>query len=230
MAKKKYYKRRNKSFSDSFFNSVKRSARHALYATMVEQNGGKPDKWAALGIGLGTGSVKNTKDLAHMGAWLGAMGAFDDDNSYTHNVNNSNKILFPETSKKDDSWKLEYLIEGAKYGLEVDDYASKDKFMNDLLERKQSGIESTKSINTLDETPQVNKSTPVVLKKWKCCNVKLISNSEYGSYITDNPGIEESDVVKVNTKNGDEFGIVMDVKELNEDEINNFKSLPRIIE
>lgn len=206
MAKRKKYKK-NSSFLDFTFNSIERSITHALFATMMEQNGGKPDPWAALGIGLGTGRVKNTNDLVRLGGWLGAMGAFDDE--------------YPRRSKYDiprnlgkttynDSWKLDCIFEAISYGLDVDDYSNQYEYLVALKQAKNDKI--TRLENSVPkEVPRVVENNKKKIE-YLYCEVNLITNGKKGYYITQNTSIKTGDVVKVSTGDDTDFGIVMTIE------------------
>lgn len=224
MAKRKNYKKNNR-FLNSTFNSIERSVNRALFATMMEKNGGKPDPWAALGIGLGTGRVKNTNDLAHLGGWLGAMGAFDDEHP------RKSKYSIPrntETSLYNDSWKLDCIFEAISNGLDVDDYSSQDEY---LVALNQAKVDKTRieSIAAKEKSHVVESSKNEI--EYLYCEVNLITNGEKGYYIAQNTNIEPGDVVKVSTGVDVDFGIVMSVEErLEEDLPTTIDKIPRIID
>lgn len=196
----------------------------------------KIDPYAAAGVAMGMGKLNSTEDIIKLGGFLGAMGAFDDDDkepSYTYASQKSSthrtylSNAHKPTNRNRYAWRMN-CEDGSDYGISPENYETRDEY-NEAL-RKVKSHESV--VAEINEVPSVNpvlkydceKSVDTV----KICKVSILGNGQNKLYKTEDAEINVGDTVVVPLDNGGTGqGIVIVVKSAIADEC---VDIPLIIE
>ncbi len=197
----------------------------------------KIDPYAAAGIAMGMGKLNSTEDIIKLGGFLGAMGAFDEDDgddyttSYTPRHTSSprayQQTIHKTTNKNRYAWRMN-CEDGSAYGISPENYETRDEY-NDALKKVKSHESVEAEIN---EVPSVNPVLKYASEKSgdtvKICKVSILGNGQNKFYKTEDTTINVGDKVVVPLYNGGTGqGIVIVVKSVIADEC---VDVPLIIE
>ncbi len=197
----------------------------------------KIDPYAAAGIAMGMGKLNSTEDVIRLGGFLGAMGAFDDDNdtndysTYTPSRASSCRVYQTSTYKPSNknryAWRMN-CENGSAYGIYPEHYETRDEYNIALKKAK---------FNEPDEQPQIDITTnkppkPEPKHKITCseivvCKISSLDTGKTYYCRTNGFSVKVGDVVMVETDNdAKQKGVVILIEQsnqvLSEDEINSF--------
>lgn len=197
----------------------------------------KIDPYAAAGVAMGMGKLNSTEDVLRLGGFLGAMGAFDDDNdaepTYTYapqKVSTHRAYLsnaHKSTNRNRYAWRMN-CEDGSEYGISPENYETRDEY-NEALKKVKSHESVVAKIN---EAPSVNPVLKYDSEKGgdtvKICKVSILGNGQNRFYKTEDTEIKVGDTVVVPLGNGGTGrGIVIVVKNVTANEC---VDIPLIIE
>lgn len=157
----------------------------------------KIDPYAVTGVAMGMGKLNNTGDIIRLGGMLGAMGAFDDDDSSWEYSGVGSSFQKPLNNRY--AWRLN-CEDGSEYGVYPESYETRAAFDAALSRAKQSRIpdESPKEKETLTERKEA--ITPDFVSDQEVriyCRVSRLDNGENAYYLSDTEDISVSSVVSV---------------------------------
>jgi hypothetical protein len=198
-----------------------------------EKKRSKIDPYAAAGIAMGMGKLNSTEDIIKLGGFLGAMGAFDDDDTndyrtYTPSRTSSGRVYQPSAHKPSNknryAWRMN-CENGSEYGIYPENYETRDEYNTALKSRKDRNNFAVKSepikTDKYHETINIQEDSKFV------CKVSILNNGENKLFITNDTSLKVGDRVLIPLDNDSEGeGIVVTVRmDFNEEDEN----IPHII-
>lgn len=182
---------------------------------------GDPNPYRATAFGLSTGRLNSTEDLIRFGAFLGAMGSFDDDpadmpRQRTYDIpwqfdDLSYGMIKPHSNKY--AWRMN-CEDGSSYGVDPQNYETKDAYISALASAKSQSVESCLPMVQVDvdsfEETEFKQDTASLL----FCKVSLLDSGKNDYFIADGVSPIVGDTVLVPDGAGNEQrGIVLTVEQ-----------------
>ena len=173
----------------------------------------KIDPYAATGIAMGMGKIKNTEDLIRFGGFLGAMGAFDDDDDPSWEYGDIG-TSFQKPLNNQYAWRLN-CQDGSKYGIYPEQYQTKAQYdfalrKAELEERERDAPQEQSSRSDPED------STPKDVSKYAVriyCRVSRLYNGKNEYYLSQTEDISIGSKVLVPDENGELIaGVVLSVE------------------
>lgn len=204
---------------------------------------GVPNPYRASAIGFSMGKLNKTEDIIKLGGLMGAMGAFDPDDtdsSYSKKPPRTYRYqtdtyweydnIGSNASVKNNNkyaWRMN-CEDGSAYGISPLDFETRESYNAALKKRKsESAIEAHKtdtensytSVANSDVEQQVDKSVKYVIYR-----VSRLDNGQNDYYRSNSKQYSVGDTVSVPTKDGTANAIIIAVKEYD------YSSLPKALE
>lgn len=184
---------------------------------------GVPNPYRASALGLSMGKLNSTEDIIKLGGFMGAMGAFDPDDTestastrkinaswdYDDNVAQSNSKNVNKYA-----WRMN-CEDGSAYGVYPENYETRSEYNAALSAEKDS------SSNVLDNTLSATDAKPIIVKRdvaksldlFTFCKVSRLDNGSNQYYLVANHELEIGDIVIVPTESGScADGIVLSIE------------------
>lgn len=195
----------------------------------------KIDPYAAAGIAMGMGKLNSTEDIIKLGGFLGAMGAFDEDDgvdyttSYTPRNTSSPRTYQPTihktTNKNRYAWRMN-CENGSSYGIYPDNYETRDEY-NAALKSAKGDEKVTFTAEPISENIKTKISNKIIDSECLICKVSILNSGQNKFYKTNDSTIKVGDKVLVLLDNDTEsLGIVVSIGIECDEEI---ESIPTII-
>lgn len=195
----------------------------------------KIDPYAAAGIAMGMGKLNSTEDVIRLGGFLGAMGAFDDDNdtndysTYTPSRTSSRKVYQASTHKQSNknryAWRMN-CEHGSAYGISPEDYETRDEY-NAALKSAKGYKKVTFTAKPISQNLKTKTSNKIIDSEHLICKVSILDSGQNKFYKTIDSTMKVGDEVLVSLDNDTEsLGIVVSIGIECDEEI---ESIPTII-
>lgn len=191
-------KRRKKSISKcpEPFNTLIDIAGAALMFSIAEKKEkkyhyskrGVPNPYRAASFGIASGKMNSMEDVTRLGAIMGAMGAFDDDNYKHHNQY---------------AWRLN-CEDGTPFGIYPENYETRAEYNNALKKKKrETALQDHKEdriiTNNITNEEKTHKCSE---RSYVLCRVSRLDNGENRYYHLSNKKINVGDIVTLPYENG----------------------------
>lgn len=195
---------------------------------------GVPNPYRASAFGLASGRLKKTEDIIRLGGLMGAMGAFDADetdyndctpSSYNPKMRRNAKptsnsfdvdYLNSTAEKKNNNkyaWRLN-CEDGSQYGIYPEDYESREAYNNALLTKRQYNTQDFAQESRVKEFEEKNEK--VCNSSLFVCMVSRLDNGINKNYYTYNDKLRVGDTVSVLSESGNTVqGVIISSKEYN---------------
>ena len=211
---------------------------------------GVPNPYRASAVGLSSGRLKKVEDIIKLGGVMGAMGAFDPDDtvsddylsslpsSRSYKTNNSweyDSINASASVKNNNkyAWRLN-CEDGSEYGIYPENYETREDYSIALLAKKQecnSNIQVTEvpvisSTNIKDDIEVMSQKVLFV------CKVSRLDNGANQQYRTYNDKLKIGNIISVPSENGGNVqGVILYIeKHIESSATSQFDDLPFISE
>ncbi len=204
-----------------------------------QKRGGKKnhkiDPYAAAGVAMGMGKLNSTEDIIKLGGFLGAMGAFDEDDdtsdygAYTPSRFSSSKpyqaSTYKPANKNRYAWRMN-CENGSVYGIYPENYETRDEY-NAALKRAKGDEKVTFTAEPISENIKTKISNKIIDSEYLICKVSILNSGQNKFYKTNDSTIKVGDKVLVLLDNDTEsLGIVVSIGIECDEEI---ESIPTII-
>jgi len=166
----------------------------------------KIDPYEAAGIAFGMGKLESTEDILQLGGMLGAMGAFDDDNADIAPCATTDSAFGVDLVDIFDKPGITLKQLGEAYGISMQDYATRDEF-----------IEALNSLRFSSHTHEKEKESVCTPRgaSHRICRVSDLANGAVHVGLTEDMSISPGCLVKVTSQNDTSIpGIVLSVDDV----------------
>lgn len=204
-----------------------------------QKRGGKKrskiDPYAAAGIAMGMGKLNSTEDIIKLGGFLGAMGAFDDDDTndystYTPSRTSSGRVYQPSAHKPSNknryAWRMN-CENGSEYGICPGNYETRDEY-NSALKTAKGDEKVTFTAEPISENIKTKISNKIIDSECLICKVSILNSGQNKFYKTNDSTIKVGDKVLVLLDNDTEsLGIVVSIGIECDEEIESISTIIR---
>lgn len=205
-----------------------------------QKHGGKKknkiDSYAAAGVAMGMGKLNSTEDVIRLGGFLGAMGAFDDDNdtndysAYTSSGTASRRVYQPSTRKPSNknryAWRMN-CENGSAYGIHPEHYETRDEY-NVALKSVKGNKTATQPQGYITEIRDMETECQITRSDITVCKVSRLDNGNNHYCKTNNMLIKVGDTVSIVYKNDTYNGVVISIEKISS--VENIEVLPEIVD
>lgn len=195
---------------------------------------GVPNPYRASAIGLSSGRLKSTSDLIRLGGMMGAMGAFDPDDTETTHYDYSPSSSFGSTY--DEPWEFDNMNvsvpannnkyawrlnceDGSAYGIYPHNYETRQAYNSALAKAKEGSFSAEIGGNFESNVQQENVSEVFSEQSYTYCKVSIIDTGKNDYYLLGSMELSVGDTVLVPTDKGNLKAIILQIKSFSADEV-----------